>query len=203
MVAYKSEESRLKVLEAQERGRESNRRKAQENRTRYNLNPKKCVCGNIIPYDRQSNKFCSHTCSARSNNPLRLIITKAKRGPVYCLLCGIRLKKNQNKFCSMLHMFEYRKANNLIASKQKFDQGLMNDYEIRRYFRVVSEKKCTICGNTEWNGKPIPLVVDHVDGNSDNGDPSNVRMICCNCDAQLPTYKGANKGNGRAYRRKQ
>lgn len=31
---------------------------------------------------------------------------------------------------------------------------------------------------------------------------SNLRMICSNCDSQLPTYKSKNKGNGRHYRTK-
>ncbi len=29
----------------------------------------------------------------------------------------------------------------------------------------------------------------------------NLSLICSNCDANLPTYKSKNKGNGRHYRR--
>lgn len=55
---------------------------------------------------------------------------------------------------------------------------------------------------SEWNLKEIPLIMDHIDGNSYNSSLKNLRFICPNCDALLPTYKGRNKGNGRYSRRK-
>lgn len=48
-----------------------------------------------------------------------------------------------------------------------------------------------------WNGKPIVLTLDHKDGNSKNNRPSNLRLLCPNCDAQLPTRGGGNKGRVR------
>jgi len=45
-------------------------------------------------------------------------------------------------------------------------------------------------------------VMDHIDGNADNNSLDNFRLVCGNCDMQLPTYKNKNKGNGRAWRRK-
>ena len=42
----------------------------------------------------------------------------------------------------------------------------------------------------------------HIDGNSDNNALVNLRLVCGNCDMQLPTYKSKNRGNGRHNRRK-
>jgi Zn finger protein HypA/HybF involved in hydrogenase expression len=55
------------------------------------------------------------------------------------------------------------------------------------------EYRCEICGLSEWNGKPIPLQLDHIDGNSHNHLFENLRMICPNCHAQTETYCGKNK----------
>ena len=34
-----------------------------------------------------------------------------------------------------------------------------------------------------------------------NNNLDNLRLICPNCDALLPTFAGRNRGNGRVYRR--
>jgi len=60
---------------------------------------------------------------------------------------------------------------------------------------------CENCGNHEWCGKNIPLDMDHEDGNPENWSLQNLRLLCPNCHAQTPTYKGANRGNGRFSRR--
>ena len=57
----------------------------------------------------------------------------------------------------------------------------------------IKELKCEICGNSEWCGKPIPLQLDHIDGNPHNHLLVNLRMICPNCHAQTETYCGKNK----------
>jgi len=59
------------------------------------------------------------------------------------------------------------------------------------------EHKCQICGISEWLGKPISMVLDHINGRADNNMPDNLRLICHNCDSQTDHYKGRNKGNGR------
>jgi len=71
----------------------------------------------------------------------------------------------------------------------------------RRFFLEQNGNICQICKLSEWSEKDIPLVLDHIDGNSENWALNNLRLICCNCDAQTPTYKARNRGNGRFMRR--
>jgi len=74
----------------------------------------------------------------------------------------------------------------------------------RAYAAWRKEQRLSIrCDNTacrfhaellEWNGKPLPVILDHVDGNRFENSPTNLRYLCPNCDAQLETRGGGNRG---------
>lgn len=49
--------------------------------------------------------------------------------------------------------------------------------------------RCWTCDLTEWMGQPIPLEMDHIDGNNSNNALDNLRILCSNCHAQTPTYR--------------
>ncbi|WP_022894305.1 HNH endonuclease signature motif containing protein [Agromyces subbeticus] len=47
---------------------------------------------------------------------------------------------------------------------------------------------CVLCRlGPEWNGKPLTLELDHVDGDRLNNELSNLRLLCPNCHAQTET----------------
>ena len=52
-------------------------------------------------------------------------------------------------------------------------------------------------GNLIWNDSDLTLILDHVNGNSKDNRPENLRYLCPNCDAQLPTRGGKNIGRVR------
>ena len=56
----------------------------------------------------------------------------------------------------------------------------------------LKEAKCECCGNDQWNGVPIPLEVHHKDGNKTNNELDNLQILCPNCHALTPTYRGKN-----------
>lgn len=57
--------------------------------------------------------------------------------------------------------------------------------------------KCAICGQEpEWNGKPMPLILDHINGVRDDHRLDNLRFVCGNCNLQLETTSG-NKNSKR------
>jgi 5-methylcytosine-specific restriction endonuclease McrA len=57
------------------------------------------------------------------------------------------------------------------------------------------ERRCEDCGLAEWNGKPIPLELHHVNGDSTDNRIENIRILCPNCHAQTATYRGKNIGS--------
>jgi hypothetical protein len=63
----------------------------------------------------------------------------------------------------------------------------------RRLLREgVLERRCYACGLTEWLGQPIPLELDHINGDRRDNRLENLRFLCPNCHALTPTFRGRN-----------
>jgi hypothetical protein len=58
----------------------------------------------------------------------------------------------------------------------------------------VLEARCSSCELEEWLGGPIPLQLDHIDGDRRNNELKNLRLLCPNCHALTDTYCGRNIG---------
>ena len=48
---------------------------------------------------------------------------------------------------------------------------------------------CQKCNNSEWNGLPITLELEHNDGNNRNNSRENLTLLCPNCHSQTPTWR--------------
>ena len=86
-----------------------------------------------------------------------------------------------------------------LPPRRVLDDYLSNRFSIqsarlkeRLFTEGVLTKKCGVCGLTEWNKQPIPLELDHINGNHMDNTLTNLRVICPNCHAQTNTYRGKN-----------
>lgn len=57
----------------------------------------------------------------------------------------------------------------------------------------VLDARCAICGLTEWRGQPIPLELDHINGDNRDHRLFNLRLLCRNCHGQTPTFGSKNR----------
>lgn len=85
-----------------------------------------------------------------------------------------------------------RTEKNVFCENSTASQKVLREW----YFKgQYTEYKCAICGlPAEWQGKPLVLTLDHINGNSRDDRLENLRWVCPNCDRQLPTYSRGARG---------
>ena len=122
-----------------------------------------------------------------------------------CRGCGAVLEgRPQRSFCGNRCQRDFERRERVakwLASGVAYPGSGRNHY-VRLHLFEEQQGSCALCYlPSEWNGAPLALVLDHIDGDSTNNARDNLRLVCPNCDSQLPTYKSRNRGQGRFARR--
>ena len=146
-----------------------------------------------IPTDAE---ITSAILLANSLGHALLLLNRAKVGSNYHFL---------KSAISRLHLDTVhwtRKGHFQSKTKVPWQSVLVSDspYALtsERRERLISEgllpNKCGICNCLpEWNGSPLTLRLDHINGKHTDSRIENLRFVCPNCDSQLPTYCSKNR----------
>lgn len=197
-------------------------------RESYYSSPKECKCCSVtISYEKKINDFCGSSCAAtfnctgrvrlRKEEDFDLLKARKRRYKIIdtpvgekpkivkitnCVNCDIEIAEMvdvKRKYCSVQCQSDF-KFEERFRDWFEFGKSFGNR-TIRDFLSVCRGYYCEHCGISDWNGKPITLEVEHIDGNSGDSSPDNVCLLCPNCHSQTPTYKSKNIGKGRHARK--
>jgi len=88
-------------------------------------------------------------------------------------------------FCSRECSQDYR-------IKTIMESGTANKGNARTYLKRFHKYECSECGISDWQGKPITLQIEHIDGNNKNNTIDNIKWLCPNCHTQTETWGSRN-----------
>lgn len=127
-------------------------------------------------------KFCSIKCSAEFHKK-RIIIQCMKCGKKYERIQG-NIKNKKYLFCSNIckNQFFAMPENRQLRGSYAGYKGKSYISSYRKLAFGQYGKKCYYCG---YNKHDSVLQVHHIDCNRDNNDVKNLRVLCCNCHAEM------------------
>ena len=118
-----------------------------------------------------------------------------------CLHCNSKIiRKNgilSQKYCNTNCQREFELL-------QRIENKTASNLTLKRYLIKLHGEKCMECGWDKIHSvtKKVPIELEHIDGDSENRELTNLKLLCPNCHSLTPTYKALNIGNGRYKRMK-
>lgn len=84
-----------------------------------------------------------------------------------------------------------RMLNDILVENSTYNHT--TNLKKRLYKEGLKQRCCELCGQgEEWQGKKMSLILDHINGVSDDNRIENLRIVCPNCNATLDTHGGKN-----------
>lgn len=106
---------------------------------------------------------------------------------------------NRNQFDNVVLYNRSRQIplEEILVENSTYNRGLVK----KRLLKLgMLKNNCYICQQKdEWNGKKLTMIIDHINGISNDNRLANLRLVCPNCNSQLDTHCGKQKRTKHYY----
>lgn len=112
-----------------------------------------------------------------------------------------KILNDNSKYIGLQNGITYKLSEILIKDSS---YGNTHSLKKRLYKEGLKQPFCEKCRQNEnWNGEKMSLILDHINGNHSDNRIENLRILCPNCNATLPTHGGKNIGYDKKIKRKE
>lgn len=78
----------------------------------------------------------------------------------------------------------------ILVINSTYNRGCLKKRLIKE---EIVNNECSVCKlKPEWQNKPLALILDHINGISNDNRLENLRLLCPNCNSQTSTFAGRN-----------
>lgn len=151
-------------------------------------------CGRAVFSREPKAKYCSLKCAHARH--------KKNRRHVFCIACGLEVASDKRLFCSR----RCHKRHQFNERARLLESGAYKVYNCNNFIRkYLTFRLGECCSRCKWNVKHpltgrVPVEVEHIDGDWNNNALESLTLLCPNCHSLTNTYRGLNRGRGRAHR---
>lgn len=141
----------------------------------------------FIEIVKEANSYsdCLRALGLGTNGGSSTDILKKRIKELECDISHFGQNINKQNYQARYSLDEILVENSTYANISRLKQRLIKEGRM--------EYKCAICGIFEWQGKPLSLQLDHINGKNNDHRIENIRFVCPNCHSQTETYAGRNR----------
>lgn len=154
------------------------------------------ICPKCKKSHENTGMYCSRSCANSRTFSPETNKKKSQSGKAFYATMTLEDRKEYCKAKTLKYDFEEHQR--IVQQKNRAREWSkpyeeMSHSSVRK--RLLHERNytCEECGiGNMYNGKPLSLELDHIDGNSKNNKIENLRILCPNCHSQTPTHRSKN-----------